>query len=91
MAPRFVVRPDGEAWVALRRAVAELAELVGREEVDMNALGHTLSACVTSARAAFEQASLPSLRLEAASRALDLKTPKSALEAFIAPSPTKAP
>ena len=86
MPPRFVVRADGEPWVGLRRAAAELGELVAREEVDMNALGHALSACVTHARAAFERAALPSLRLEAARRALDLKTPKSALEAFLGPS-----
>lgn len=83
MAPKFLVRADGEAWVALRRASAELAELVARDEVDMNSMGHALSALVTCARSTFELAALPSLRLEAARRALDLKTPKSALEQFV--------
>lgn len=83
MPPRFVVRAEGAHWVDIRRAAEELGELVRAEEVDMNRLGHALSALVVGARAAFEAAALPSLRLEAAKRALDLKTPKSALEAFV--------
>lgn len=84
MAPRFVVRAEGEPWVAVRRATSDLAALVQADEVDMNVLGHALGALVGAARDAFEAAALPSLRLEAARRALDLRTKKSKLEAFLA-------
>lgn len=84
MAPRFVVRAEGAHWIEIRRAASDLGELVGAEEVDLNRLGHALAALVAGVRAAFEVAALPSLRLAAAKKALDLKTRKSALEAFVA-------
>lgn len=83
MPPRFVVRADGAAWEAVRLSASDLAELVSREEVDMNALGHALGALVGAVRDAFEAAALPSMRLAAAARALDLKTSKSALSTFL--------
>jgi hypothetical protein len=81
--PKFVVLAEGPTWDAIRRAASQVAELVARDEVDMNALGHALGALVSGVRAGFEGAALPSLRLDAAARALDLKTPKSALLVFL--------
>lgn len=83
MAPRFVVRPEGEHWVEVRRAAREIAALIEAEEVDLNRLGRALAALVAGTSAVFDAAALPSLRLEAAKKALDLKTAKSALEAFV--------
>ena len=84
MPPRFVVRAEGAHWVEIRRAAEELRALVHADEVDLNRLGHALSALVAGGRAAFEAASLPSLRLAAAKKALDLRTRKGSLEAFVA-------
>ena len=81
--PRFVVRPEGPAWDTLTGAVRQLASLVAAEEVDLNVLGASLAAVVGGARAVFVAAGLPSVRMDAAHKALDRQTPKSALESFV--------
>ncbi len=91
--PRFVVASRGEHWDAVRASLAELSRLASGGEVDLNDVGKGLSRLVIAVRAAFDDAGLPSVRLKAAVRALDLKTPKSALEAFVgspaAPDPNE--
>jgi len=81
--PRFVVRAEGPEWEALRAEVASLAALAGGDEVDLNHLARTLGRVVAGVGAAFARAGLPSVRLAAAEKALDLRTKNSELQAFV--------
>jgi hypothetical protein len=81
--PRFVVRAEGPEWEALRADVTALGTIAGGDEVNLNDLARALGRVVTGVSAAFARASLPSVRLAAAEKALDLKTAKSALEGFV--------
>lgn len=81
--PRFVVRAEGPEWEALRADVAALGALVGGAEVNLNDLARALGRVVAGVGAAFSREGLPSVRLAAAEKALDLKTGKSALEGFV--------
>ena len=80
--PKFRVRAEGDVWDELRVDAEKLAARVRAEEIDLNQLGKILSSVVRSSAAAFVKADLPSVRLEAATKALDLKTPKTELERF---------
>lgn len=81
--PKFVVRVEGPIWEEVRRSVAALSREVDGESADLNRVGKALASVVGAVAAAFTQAELPSLRMSAAQRALDLKTPRGALEAFV--------
>jgi hypothetical protein len=80
--PRFRVRTTGDGWESLRRDAEALAAIVRGEEVDLNQLGKLLSAVVGGSFAVFTEAGLASVRLEAAVKALEPKTPRSELERF---------
>ncbi|MDQ3031251.1 MAG: hypothetical protein M3Y87_02465 [Myxococcota bacterium] len=84
--PRFVVRAEGTEWDSLRRELASMGAVAAAEQVDMNELGKSLARTVTCVRAVFVSAAMPSVRMDAAVRALDLRTPKSELERFARPS-----
>jgi hypothetical protein len=81
--PRFVVRAEGPEWEALRADVAALSAIAAGAEVNLNDLARALGRVVAGVGAAFTRARLPSVRLAAAEKALDLKTGKSELEAFV--------
>jgi hypothetical protein len=83
--PKFVVTPQGEVWDRLRVEVTRLASLASGETVDLNQLGKALAAVVTASLSAFDTAGLPSVRMRAAAKALDLTTKKSELEHFVGP------
>jgi hypothetical protein len=82
---RFHVAADAASIGALRDQVEALLGLLRQPQVDLTALGHGLHRVAVSMLAASEAAGLTSARLQAAVRALDLKTPKSKLLAFLAP------
>ena len=52
-------------------------------EVRLDALGKSLAAVTVATRGVFGAAGVPSMRIEAAMKALDLRTKKSELEAFV--------
>ncbi len=80
--PRFIVRPEGDAWRALAQELERMTAMVCAPEVNLNDLGRSLAGVVRHARGVFVAAGLPSVRMDAAAKALDLTTGKSALEAF---------
>ena len=84
---RFVVRSRGENWDTVRAALVELTQLVSDEHVDLNRVGKGLSRLAVAVLATFDEAGIPSIRLRATVRALDLATPKRALEAFVESGP----
>lgn len=81
--PKFVVRVEGPVWQEVRRSVAELARETEGPTADLNRVGKALAAVVGAVAASFAHAELRSVRMTAAQRALDLKTPRGALEAFV--------
>jgi len=83
--PRFVIQAQGELWAKVRTDVAQLQGIVGADVVDLNDLGKALAALVAGTAAVFAASGLASVRMEAASKALDRKTPKSELERFARP------
>ena len=80
--PKFLVRAEGEVWRTLAQDLERMVAITSGPEVNMNDLGRALASIVGSVRAAFVSAGLPSVRMDAAAKALDLRTPKSALESF---------
>lgn len=83
--PKFLVRSDGEGWRALTIELDRAAAMVRRDEVNLNELGKSLAAVVGAARQVFVEAGLSSVRMDAAVKALDLRSKKSELERFVAP------
>ena len=81
--PRFVIRTDGPAPRALHDALERAASALREDELNLNELGKVLHAVMAAARETFRSAALPSVRLDAAEKALDLRTSKSALERFV--------
>ncbi|GAB4217517.1 MAG: hypothetical protein OHK0013_45080 [Sandaracinaceae bacterium] len=81
--PRFVIRTEGPAPTALREALERAAEMLCADEVNLNELGRALHAVMAAAGETFRAAGLPSVRMDAAEKALDLRTAKSALERFV--------
>jgi hypothetical protein len=81
--PRFVIPTDGPSPRALHAALERAASDLRGEELNLNDLGKTLHAVMAAARETFRSAGLPSVRLDAAEKALDLRTSKSALERFV--------
>jgi hypothetical protein len=81
--PRFVIRTESPAPAALRDALERAAGMLREDEVNLNELGKALHAVMAAARETFRAAGLPSMRMDAAEKALDLRTAKSALERFM--------
>jgi hypothetical protein len=81
--PRFVIGTDGPGPAALRDALERAAGMLREEELNLNELGKALHAVMAAARETFRAAGLPSMRMDAAEKALDLRTAKSALERFV--------
>lgn len=77
------VSTQGDAWDALRASVGRLHELADRPEVNLVELGKAYQAVAKAMLAATSAAGQTSLRFDAVVRALDLRTPKSALLAFL--------
>lgn len=73
----------GEAFEALRASHAAMGALLEQPRVNLVELAKAYQA-IASAMVAIARASgRPSLRFDAVERALDLRTPKSALRAFV--------
>lgn len=78
-----MIRTDGPAPTALRDALERAAGILREDQVNLNDLGKALHAAMAAARETFRAAGLPSLRMDAAEKALDLRTARSALERFV--------
>ena len=85
--PKFVVRPETEAWRTLGAQLDRAGSLVRGPEVNLNELGKALASIARAALDVFAEAGLPSVRMEAAAKALDLRTKKSELEQFVRGDP----
>jgi hypothetical protein len=81
--PRYLLRTDAPAPQALRGALERAAGVLREDAVDLHELGKVLHAVMAAARETFRAAGLPSVRMDAAEKALDLRTGKSALERFV--------
>jgi hypothetical protein len=81
--PRFVIRTDVPAARTLHDALERAASDLRQDELNLNELGKVLHAVMAAARETFSAAGLPSVRMDAATKALDLRTSKSALERFV--------
>lgn len=82
---KAIVRVEGEAWSTLATELDRLRALVAGPEVDMHALGKGLASLMLAARGVFTLAGMTSVRMDAAVKALDLRTAKSELEQFARP------
>lgn len=82
---KFVIRSNEPAARALADAVESLSSLLREEELNLNTLGERLHLIVVAARGVFTAQNLPSVRMDAAVKALDLRTGKSELAAFARP------
>ncbi|MCB9593673.1 MAG: hypothetical protein H6719_13150 [Sandaracinaceae bacterium] len=68
---------------ALREAHAKLGALIERPSVNLIELAKAFTAVASAMASIARDAGRPSLRFDAVERALDLRTPKSALRAFV--------
>ena len=80
---RYDVRTDTERFAELREALAALQALTEQPEVNLVAIGKAYQRVATTLRAATTEHGPPSMRFAAVEKALDLTTPKSAIEAFL--------
>ena len=83
---RYDVSTETQAFAQLREATARLAELSARPEVNLVELGKAYQHLASCLRAAATEHGPPSMRFEAVEKALDLTTPKSVLQRFLAES-----
>jgi hypothetical protein len=74
---------DSEAWDALRAALARMTELAEAPSANLVALGKAYAALAAAVLRVAESSGQTSARFAAVKKALDLKTPRSALEAFL--------
>ncbi|HJL16354.1 MAG TPA: hypothetical protein RMH99_11900 [Sandaracinaceae bacterium LLY-WYZ-13_1] len=81
--PKMDVSTDGEAWDTLRDRLDRLRALADRPEVNLVDLGKAYQAVAGAMLEAARASGQSSARFEAVVRALDLKTPKSKLRAFL--------
>ena len=80
--PRMQTKPEGPAWDALRAALARMQSLLDADAVHLVDLGKAYAALASAMLAAAEASGQTSARFRAVVRALDLRTPRSAIEAF---------
>ena len=81
--PRASLSTQDPAVIDLETVTTALLELCKAESLDLVALGKTVEQRVRSANNVVEASGRSSARFEAASRALDLTTPKSSLNLFL--------
>jgi len=81
---------SGEALVELRGALERMSSMVRAEEVPLDELGKSLAAIAIATRAAFVASRVSSVRMDAVVKALDLRSKKSELEAFVGAVPTRS-
>lgn len=79
---RMQTKPEGPAWDALREALARMQRLVEGDSLHLVDLGKAYAALASAMLAAAEASGQTSARFRAVARALDLRTPRSAIEAF---------
>lgn len=79
--PRFT--PNGPPWLAVRQRLAELDETLIPTELDSLVVAKGFAALAVAMLAAVRSSGAQSMRFGAVAKALDLKTPKSHLEAFL--------
>lgn len=79
----YDVSTEGDGFDALRASVAQLEALSSAESVHLVDLGKAFQALAQAMVTIANDAGRPSLRFEAVALALDLRTPKSALKAFL--------
>ena len=83
MAPlRFT--PNGPPWHAVRQRLAELDGKLTPAELDSLDVAKGFAALAVALLAAVRSSGAQSMRFGAVAKALDLRTPKSHLEAFLA-------
>ena len=78
---------EGSTGAALRGQVRALSALVDGNRVSLVELGKLYESITRTLLEAIEQSGLSSMRLRAAARALDLKTPKSRLASGLEDTP----
>lgn len=74
---------EGLAWDGLRAALARMTALSEAPSANLVALGKAYAALADAVLRVAEASGQTSARFAAVKKALDLKTPKSALEAFL--------
>lgn len=82
--PRASLPKSHEAIRSLAESHRSLGEVIYAETVDLVELGKSLESMVQAVHETIKASGRTSVRLEAAELALDLKTTKSSLEAFVA-------
>ena len=80
--PRASLPNQHEAVLALRAVHNSLSTVLEADHVDLVELGKALECLVVETRRVIEASGRTSIRLETAELALNLRTPKRALEAF---------
>ncbi len=80
---RMEVTTDSDRFEALRHALDAMRALTEQPRVNLVTLAKAFQRVAVTMRAAATEHGPPSTRLAAVERALDLKTPKSRLEAFL--------
>lgn len=80
---RYDVRTAGPAWDALRDAADRVARAAADETTNLVELGKAYAALAVAMQAVTAASGQTSARYDAAAKALDLKTPKSKLAAFL--------
>lgn len=80
---KYHVAPVGPPWDDLRGELALLTKMVEQPQVDLIELGKAYARLANSVLKVSQAHHLSSLRFEAATKALDLTTPKSELQAFM--------
>jgi len=75
--------PNGPPWIALRQRLAALDEKLAPAELDTLDVAKGFAALAVAMLAAVRSSGAQSMRFAAVAKALDLKTPKSHLEAFL--------
>ena len=80
---RAISAEMASSFGALREAHAKLGALIERPSVNLIELAKAFTAVASAMASIARDAGRPSLRFDAVERALDLRTPKSALRAFV--------
>lgn len=74
---------SGAALVALREELERMLAMTRADEVPLDELGKSLGAIARAIHGVFVASKTPSMRIDAAVKALDLRTKRSELESFV--------
>ncbi len=77
------VTPNGEHWSRLEALLVQMTAMLAQPSFSLTDFAKSYEASAHELLAAVKAHGLSSLRFEAAAKALDLRTPKSALERFV--------